>query len=334
MLQVFLTIDTECSMGGAWENPDRKPVDAERAVLGKIGSEYYGIPLIMNILEEHGLRGVFFIEVFAGMNGLHSELAQAYSQIVKRGHDVQLHLHPIHYYYRLRNDGRLDVSSMPSDKDMIGAHPLEKQVEMLQLGMSLFREMTGKVPLAFRAGNFGSSQSTLDALEKVGISYDSSFNAAYLNSGCSLDSGGAINRSWQYGRVWEVPITTFETGVWGLRGLKPLNINAVSLWEMKSVLEQAEHIGLNAVTFIAHSFSLFKSADIQFRRIKPDTIVLRRFKGLCRFLKEQAGRFRVLTFSDIEPDSLRGQETSIPSMGAIIPALRKAVQAVNRLNWI
>ena len=115
---------------------------------------------------------------------------------------------------------------------------------------------------------------------------------------------------------------------------KPLNINAVSLWEMTDVLEQAEQIGLSTVTFILHSFSLFKTADLQFRRLKPDWIVSRRFEGLCRFLGRNSDRFRVTGFSDINTSSLLASETAFPKVGAIIPALRKGVQAVNRIYWV
>src|SRR4029077_2033497 len=132
---------------------------------------------------------------------------------------------------------------------------------------------------------------------KVGIRFDSSFNAAYTRVACRLDSRGAINAPWQHGSLWEIPVTNFTTGAWWLRSLKQLNINAVSLLEMKRVLEQADRIGLSSVTFIAHSFSLFKAADDQFRRLKPDRLVLRRFEGLCRFLRKHADRFRVVGFS-------------------------------------
>ena len=334
MLQVLITIDTECSLGGAWENPGLNPIDPELSVLGKIGSEYYGTPRIMDILEENGLRGTFFVEVFAGMNGSGAALTEAYSQIAKRGHDVQLHLHPIHYYYYLREEGRLDLERLPKDKDMFAAHPPERQVEMLRAGAAMFRDMIGENPVAFRAGNFGADLNTLDALEKVGIRFDSSFNAAYSNTDCKLDSGGAINRSWQRGHVWEIPVTNFRTGKWRLGGLKQLNINAVSLWEMERVLDQAEHIGLRTVTFIAHSFSLFKVADIQFRRLRPDRLVLSRLHGLCRFLKENANRFRVVGFSDLDLDSLPGEEKETPNMGMIVPIVRKGVQAINRIHWI
>jgi len=334
MVQVFLTIDTECSLGGAWEHPLNNPVDPERAILGKIGSEYYGIPRIMDILEEHDLRGVFFVEVLAGLNGLHSELAEAYAQIVKRGHDTQLHLHPVHYFYRMVKDGQLAPERVPVEKDMIGSLPRQTQLELLQRGISLFRDMVGKTPQAFRAGNFGASMSTLDVLQEVGIRFDSSFNAAYTRAGCRLDSQGAVNAPWQHGGLWEIPVTSFTTGASWWRGLKQLSINAVSLWEMKRVLEQADRIGLHSVTLLAHSFSLFKAADLQFRKLKPDKLVLRRFEGLCRFLKERSDRFPVVGFSGLDSSSLGKQEAAVPNMGSIVPALRKAVQAINRLHWI
>ncbi len=334
MVQVLITIDTECSLGGAWENPSLKPIDPELSVLGKIGSQYYGTPRIMDILEKNSLRGTFFVEVFAAMNGSRPALAEAYSQIAKRGHDVQLHLHPIHYYYHLRQEGRLDLERLPKDKDMFAAHALEKQVEMLKAGVAIFQDMIGESPVAFRAGNFGADLDTLDALEKVGIRFDSSFNASYTQTDCKLDSSGAVNLSWKHGNIWEVPITNFQTGKWGLRALKQLNINAVSLWEMKSVLDQAERIGLRTVNFIAHSFSLFKIGDVQFRKLTPDRLAQRRLQGLCRYLMENPDRFRVVGFSDLDTASLPGEEKEIPKMGVIVPFFRKGVQAINRIPWV
>jgi hypothetical protein len=321
-------------MGGAWDNPHYKPVTPERAIWGTIGSKHYGIPRIMDILENNGLRGTFFVEVLAGLNGYRSDLGKAYAQVLQRGHDAQLHLHPIHYYYRMIQEGRLSPEQLPADKDMIGNMPLQIQTELLQKGVGMFQEMVGKPPLAFRAGNFGASASTLTILEKLGIQFDSSFNACYVGAACSIDSRGLINEPWRHNGLWEIPVTSFETGFRGLRSLKPLNINAVSFWEMKQVLEQAERIGLSAVTFIAHSFSLLKTRDIQFVRRRVDRIVLRRFEALCRFLRENRDRFSVIGFSDIEPSLFKGRENGVPKMGALGPAMRKAVQAVNRLYWV
>jgi hypothetical protein len=59
----------------------------------------------MDILEEHGLRGTFFVETFAGAVVGEAPLREAYAEIAARGHDVQLHLHPVYRYYALVGRG-------------------------------------------------------------------------------------------------------------------------------------------------------------------------------------------------------------------------------------
>ena len=334
MVPVFLTFDVECSLGGAWDNPALHPVPPERSILGKIRSAYYGTPLIMDILEENGLRGTFFVEVFAGLDAYRSELANAYQELSRRGHDVQLHLHPVHFYYQMLREKQLGRDQFPPDKDMIGSLPAETQRQLLTQGISLFQEMVGKSPIAFRAGNFGASDTTLDMLSDVGIHFDSSFNASYVQAGCRLTSAGTVNASWQHNGVAEVPVTNFRVGPSSLKRLKQLNINAVSLWEMTKVLCQAEPLGLTNVNFIGHSFSLFKVADVQFLKLRPDRLILRRFQGLCNFLKQHASQFRVITFSDIQFNSLLGAEKAVPSVGTVAPVFRKAIQAINRFHWV
>ena len=274
MVNVYITVDTECSLGGAWENPQWKPVRPDKAVLGKIGSTLYGLPLIMDILEEHGLRATFFTEVFIRDLLEGAELADAYVPILRRGHDAQLHLHPVFHYYREVTEGRLRREDLPPRMDLIGGLPFDTQIELLKKGRSIFCDIFGSIPVAFRAGCYGASMATLDALAKVGIDYDTSFNAAYLGDSCLMGPKKPTNIPWRSGSVWEIPVTTFETGAGSMRGLKPLEISAVSLWELQGVLEQAEHLGQEIVTVILHSFSFLKRADVQYRNMRPDHLVI------------------------------------------------------------
>jgi hypothetical protein len=62
--RVYFTIDTETSMGGAWRNAAYAPLPTTRTIFGDLGSRSYGVPLIMDILEEYGFAGTFFVEVF------------------------------------------------------------------------------------------------------------------------------------------------------------------------------------------------------------------------------------------------------------------------------
>jgi hypothetical protein len=334
MLEVYLTIDTECSMGGAWDTPQAEPVPPERAILGRIGTQFYGTPLIMDILEQHGLRGTFFIEMLATHVVPEQQLADAYGEIVRRGHDPQLHLHPVYHYHRLFRRKAISREQLPPRMDLIGSLPLEMQLQLLEEGSRLFHQFAGRAPLAFRAGCFGGSSSTLAALSKLGLRYDSSFNAAFLGSSCLMDSHRPINTPWHDNGVWEVPVTNFETGLWKMRGFKPLDIGAVSLPEMKRVLEEAERLEMRTVVFLMHSFTLFKKADPQFRSLRPDRLVIRRFRELCKFLGESSGRLKVVTFADKPDFSSASRPSAVPRVGALLSSCRKVIQGVNRAYWI
>src|SRR5579863_7786515 len=99
-MRVYFTVDTETSMGGAWSKPAYAPLPLDLTVFGKRGSQSYGIPLIMTILEDHGFRATFFTEVFCAYNVGYEPVAAALRSIQTRGHDAQLHLHPEQRFYR------------------------------------------------------------------------------------------------------------------------------------------------------------------------------------------------------------------------------------------
>jgi hypothetical protein len=334
MIDVYLTIDTECSMGGAWGTADRRPVGPELAVLGRRGRDAYGIPLVMDILEAHGLRGTFFVEVLAGTVVGEPALADAYGDILKRGHDAQLHLHPVFYYYGQVQRGRLSRDRLPDRMDLIGALPVETQRELLQEGVAVFKRLLGRPPVAFRAGNYAANRDTLRILRDLGIAYDSSFNSAYLDTSCLITERAPTNSAWQDGSLWEIPLTVFLTGRGRYTGLKPLDVGAVSFPEIRSVLEQADAMGMNFVNVILHSFSLFKKADAQFSQIRKDRLVTRRFRKVCEFLAAQPGRFRVRTFGDLPQPRPDAGAIGFPRMGAWRPALRRLLQGINRAYWI
>jgi len=316
-------------MGGAWGTPGLEPVAPDRAILGRNGARRYGTPLIMDILEEHGLRGVFFGETFAGAVVGEGPLAEAYREILARGHDVQLHLHPVFHYHAALKSGRIAAGAIPFDPDAIGTFPIPVQIELLEAGIAAFERLLGRRPVAFRAGNYAASDATLEVLGKVGIRYDSSFNAAFLGE-CLITAPEALNSPWEAGSVWEIPVTVFSTGPGWLLGRKPLEISAVSFLEMKGVLEQAERLGLGTVTMVLHCFSLFKTADRQYRGVRPDRMVIRRLRRLCRFLGAHRDRFRIRTFSELPEPRLDPPGIGVPAMGTLVPAARRLLQAANR----
>ena len=112
--RVYITIDTETSLGGGWKNPGSPPVPLDRTVYGRYGSQFYGIPLIMDILEKFGFRATFFTEVFCSYCLGDEEVGKLLQYIRDRGHDAQLHLHPTYRFYRdfLRGGPRRETDLM------------------------------------------------------------------------------------------------------------------------------------------------------------------------------------------------------------------------------
>ena len=47
-VNVFLTVDTEHSIGGAFSDPALQPVGNARRIFGRLGGKEYGIPLQMD----------------------------------------------------------------------------------------------------------------------------------------------------------------------------------------------------------------------------------------------------------------------------------------------
>ena len=330
MVNIYLTVDVECSMGDAWLNRKLQPVRVERAILGKKEKSFYGTPLIMDILEQNGLKATFFCEVFAALNCGESELSQAYRDMIRRGHEVQLHLHPTHYFYRQVQEGRLKEADLDPNHDYLACHPLEKQVALLREGIEVFQRITGRTPTVFRAGNYGANLTTLQALEQVGIFADSSYNAAYVGKGCFLPNG-RTNELWSSGTVREFPVSVFQSGIWPNIGLKPFENSSISFEEATSLLEQAAQSNMTAATAVLHCFSLFKISDRQYSDIRPDRIVIRRFERLCSWLASHKDQYRVGTFSEPLPE---GGPAVLPQLSPWKSIVRKAVQAVNRAYWV
>jgi hypothetical protein len=96
--RVYLTVDIECAeervMRGGRVQP---PLGYDLRIWGRFKNQPrdLGIGLIMDVVERYGLKATFFTEALgAGYFG-EGGLAEVCREILGRGHDVQLHCHPI-----------------------------------------------------------------------------------------------------------------------------------------------------------------------------------------------------------------------------------------------
>jgi hypothetical protein len=325
-MRVYFTVDTETSMAGAWNDSSRRPLPLERSVFGRDGSRQYGIPLIMDILEEHGFRGTFFIEVLCSHILGREEVRRVFECVEQRGHDAQLHLHPVYWYYRQFLDGGVRM-----EKDLMFQLPLEEQDRLFGMGVELFREFTGRTPRAYRAGCYGAAEPTLGVMRRYGIELDSSYNLAYLDRSCGFQYR-PLNGPRMLEGVHEFPVTNFRVA--SVPGTKSIEVGAVSPGEILAAMESLERAGCRDVVISLHSFSFLKTMNGQ--QCRPDRVAIHRFRKLCRTLAESPSKFEVPVMGSARvPDGStpRGSD-HVPCLSWVRPFTRKLVQGLNRVPWV
>ena len=324
-LRVYFTVDTETSMGGAWRNAGPGPLPVSRTMLGENGSGVYGVPLIMDILEEHQFRATFFVEVFCSYLLGQEEVAKVFQCIQQRGHDVQLHLHPVYRFFRDYLEGR-----GRREQDLMFQFSPDEQGELIRDGVRLFREIAGTAPKAFRAGCYGASEVTLGALRENGIRIDSSYNLSYLGQTCGFRQS-RMNAPQVLEGIYEFPVTNFISQRPG--AYKPLEISAVSTAEILATIRELQKSGCRDVVLVFHSFSFLKRRGVRFEKSRPDRIVIHRFRKLCAELARMRDEVEVAVLGDVDVPSTP-QPHVIPRLGWFRPAVRKAVQGIDYIPWV
>ncbi len=326
---VFITFDVECGMGGAWGDPTLRPVPPSRGVWGEFGSQKLGLPLIVEILEQHGLAATFFVEAFMEEQGHPGEGERICQYLLDHGQDVQLHIHPNHRHYGLKQRGQpAPFTDNIADLDPAG------QLALLQEGSDRIQRWTGRRPVAFRAGNMGASEETLRQLEAAGIPIDSSYTFPYAGGQCRFGAGEPYNGSKWYGQVLEMALSGFRQPIISELGRsKPLDLMGISFEECRDAIRLICGAGADAV-MILHSFSLFKVRNVQYDggktepdRCPPVSPVLRvAGGGATAGLHFQRVGQQPSPTRHTRPGTCRPAGSSHPRA-----LVRKAVQAWNRL---
>lgn len=330
---VYITFDVECSMGGAWGDPSLKPISPKLGMMGKYGDRAFGIPLICDILDRHNLKATFFLEPFNDELGYPGETEPVCQFLVDRGQDVQLHVHPNHVHYGLHKADKPYTRT-----DQIADLPMDRQRAMMTDGARRIEQWTGVRPIAFRAGNMGASEQTLEILPDTGIWIDSSYTFPYAGGQCRFPAGEPYNGSKWYGDVLEVALSGFrQTKLPGLYPSKPVDLMGSSFEECRDAVRMICDAGADAV-LILHSFSLFKVRDIQYRNGKLNRVVTRRFERFCKWLGANQMTYQARTFFElgrmVKEDGYEPQAVEPCIIRRPLRALtRKAVQGLNNFYW-
>lgn len=286
MLEVFFTIDVEVWCDG-WQDIDAKfPSAFERYLRGP--GRRGGLDEQLQILSDHGLLAVCFVEpMFAGRFG-HEPLREIVGLILSIGHEVQLHLHT-----EWVDEARVPLLPHVQGKRQHLRHfSREEQRTLINLGAQWLEQAGAPRPTAFRAGSFAFNAHTIDALADSGIAIDCSYNASTFGPSSGVCSGELLEQARQLGPVLEVPMTVYADG----RGLRHAQLTACSWGELEALLWQAADRGPGQFVLLSHNFELLTPG---LRRVDP--VVMRRLRRLASFLDRHRDRFRVRGLRGVPP---------------------------------
>lgn len=269
MVSLYVTIDTEYESGfTAKRGPGSRADNFDRAIRGATPDGDVGIFHQMDVFDRHGLKGVFFVDPMPALLWGTGAVADVVEPILKRGHDVQLHLHT--EWLAIAADSKpLVASKGPNLKD----YTYDEQCVLLELATRYLMDAGAPRPVAFRAGNYGANDDTLRALAHLGIGYDSSHPPGLMNGDCEIDLTSDDRGPLRRHGVVEVPIGCIGDAFGGLRHAQ---ITALSYREIVAALRHARDNGQDSFTVVSHSFELLCR-----QRTRINRIVAKRFDKVC-----------------------------------------------------
>jgi len=242
-IYVLFTVDVETRTASG------ESVDLD--IWGKVAGHTpaHGIERMMDILDAHGAKGTFFVNVYSVPTHGEDALAAVCRLIADRGHDAELHTHPKPMF----GVGYMQHADLP------------KQTEILAAGASLIDKWSGKAPVAHRAGGYMANTDTLTACRESGIPVDFSYNVAWPASGLS-GAELTCNAPTVQEEVLVVPVTAYvqaSLGRW--RSLRFLDIESSSPDEIRAVVRDLHGHGVRTAVIMMHSFSFVRSGKPNLR---------------------------------------------------------------------
>lgn len=284
-LRVLLTFDIEVWCGG-WDDIDgRFPAAFRRYVYGSSRAGDYALPKTLEILNNHGLKGVFYVEpLFAAHFGI-EPLAEIVGMIRAAGQEIQLHLHP-----EWQDEARAPlIANHNGKRQHLFMYDADEQTALIGHGLSLLKAVGVDRVSAFRAGSFACNAATFIALERNGIRFDSSLNITMPHSGADLPPGLRRLGCHDHGRVRELPMTVYRAGLGGARHAQ---VGACAYAELVQAMHSARQLGWRHFVILAHnSEMLLPGGNL------PDEVVVSRFGKLCAFLDRHRQQYPTVDFA-------------------------------------
>ncbi|CAN5731504.1 hypothetical protein BH11PSE8_BH11PSE8_06420 [soil metagenome] len=292
--RVFLTIDTEFSIGGAFADPIRKTPIGAQNVLCEAAGRSEGLGFMLETLKVHQVRATFFTEVLQTSYFGDEPMGALARRIAAEGHDLQLHLHPVWTYFDHDNWRQHLAREQPADN--MHGRSIEQLALWMQRGIETFARWGLRAPIALRTGNLMVDRNVYRAMAQVGLEVASNISrAVFQPEEPALQFNAGIRR---IEGVTELPVLTYAGLRLGRRSeQKALTITGSSTAETICLLQLAHAAGCPAVVVLTHCHEFVKG-DMR-GALRPNRLNQARLAALCNFLRSADDRFEVATMDGV-----------------------------------
>jgi peptidoglycan/xylan/chitin deacetylase (PgdA/CDA1 family) len=312
--QVCITIDTEFSIAGAFGDPRLRPV-AEPFVWCEVGGRSEGLGFLLDCFQKCRIPATFFVEALQRQYFENDPMRPIVHRIVDHGHEVQLHVHPCWSVFK-HPDWWQRVQQRPRQDDFYGRSE-DESVALIQQGIETFRDWGLPAPKAFRSGSLQHDDTLYRALARTGIPYSSNIGLAIFDSGQPQYQlyAGCHDRH----GVLECPVLTFsDWSLAGRRHLKSLTIAGTSFAETRTLLEQAQRVGIPMVVILTHPFEYIQSRDAGLQHARRHSVNQQRLTKLCQFLNDNRDRFLPSGLAEAASSSARRASPQNPLLEGVL----------------
>ena len=293
--EICITIDTEFSIAGAFNDFERFPPISRAVTDCIVDGKEYGVGFLLDLFSKHQINATFFIEAInVKYFGLEA-MGRIANKIYKRNQDVQLHVHPI---WAVFDKGYLKLGNplFPQNDNLIGRSQVQVD-KIIEIGLKAFENWGLPKPLAIRTGSLMIEKKIYQNFSKYGLQLSSSV-------GVGIYKPDELDLNLQNGTVFinnvmEIPVTSFfDSPILQPTHQKTLQITSCSWPELKSILKLSRKKGVETIVILTHPFELVKKKNSRYEMLTPNRVNIKRLKNLCEFIQENDQDFVSANFRD------------------------------------
>jgi peptidoglycan/xylan/chitin deacetylase (PgdA/CDA1 family) len=326
--QICISIDTEFSIAGHFEDPLRyKPV-AEPMVYGEVDAKEEALGFLLDVFDRYQITATFFVECANYFYFGDEPMRGVVKRLKAAAQDIQLHIHPV--WLSFNQDP--NIGTFPRHDDCSGREFGELK-EAFRVCIDIFERWVGRRPLAIRTGSMRVDETVYRVMRELEIPLSSNV-AMGIYPPIELQLRHDSGRHNIHG-VIELPIFTYLDGApLGQEHKKSLQITSCSWPEMKYILRKARKLGIETIVVLTHPSEYIKKSDFQYRNLTRNRVNQARLENLCEFIRQHPEEFVAADFgsqlANWRASELHHETMRVPHAFAVG---RKLHNKLNDLIW-